>query len=86
MSAAEDFGPLDACRDLGLWTAIWCWIQPLLLEPSTWAYALMLKKTLESPLDYKEIKPINPKGNQPRMFIGRTDAEAPILWLPDAKN
>ena len=39
----------------------------------------VLEKTLESPLDYK-IKPVNPKGNQPWIFIGRTDAEAPILW------
>ena len=48
----------------------------------------MLEKTLENPLDYKEIKPINPKGNQPWTFIGRTDAEADtlILWLPDAKS
>ena len=48
----------------------------------------MLKKTLESPLNCKEIKPINPKGNQPWMFIGRTDAEAeaPIFWPPDAKT
>ena len=48
----------------------------------------MLEKTLESPLDSKEIKPVNPKGNQSWMFIGRTDAEteAPILWPPDAKN
>ena len=46
----------------------------------------MLEKTLESPLDWKEIKPVNPKGNQPRIFIGRTDAEAPILQPPDAKN
>ena len=39
-------------------------------------------------LDSKELKPVNPKGNQPRIFIGRTDAktEAPILWLPDAKS
>ena len=44
------------------------------------------KKTLESPLDSKEIKPVNPKGNQPWIFIGRTDAEPPILWPPDAKN
>ena len=43
---------------------------------------------LESPLDRKEIKPVNPKGNQARIFIGRNDAEveAPILWPPDAKN
>ena len=46
------------------------------------------KKTLESPLDSKEIKPVNPKGNQSWIFIGRTDAEAEalILWPPDAKN
>ena len=46
------------------------------------------EKTLESSLDSKEIKPINPKGNQPWIFIGRTDAEAeaPILWPPDVKN
>ena len=46
----------------------------------------MLEKILESPLGCKEIKPVNPKGNQPRIFIGRTDAEAPVLWLPDAKS
>ena len=47
-----------------------------------------LEKTLKSPLDRKEIKPVNPKGNQSRIFIGRTDAEAeiPILWPPDAKS
>ena len=44
------------------------------------------EKTLESPLDCKEIKPINPKGSQPWLFIGRTDAEAPVLWPPDAKS
>ena len=49
---------------------------------------VVLEKTLESPLDCKEIKPVNPKGNQPWIFTGRTDAEAeaPILWPPDAKN
>ena len=48
----------------------------------------MLEKTLESPLDFKEIKPVNPKGNQPWIFIGRTDAEAetPVFWLPDVKS
>ena len=47
-----------------------------------------VEKTLESPLDCKEIKLVNPKGNQPLIFIGRTDAEAetPVLWPPDAKN
>ena len=48
----------------------------------------MLEKTLEGPLECKEIKPVNPKGNQSSIFIGKTDAEAetPILWPPDAKN
>ena len=48
----------------------------------------ILEKTLESPLDCKEIQPVNPKGNQSWIFIGRTDAETetPILWPPDAKN
>ena len=41
----------------------------------------MLEKTLESPLDYKEIKPVNPKGNQSRVFIGRTEAETEALIL-----
>ena len=44
------------------------------------------EKTLESPLDCKEIKPVNPKGNKPWIFIGSTDAEAPILWPPDVKS
>ena len=50
---------------------IWCW-----------------RRLFESPLNCKEIKPVNPKGNQPWIFIGKTDAEAeaPILWSPDAKN
>ena len=53
---------------------------------------MVLEKTLESPKDsqedLKEIKPVNPKGNQSQVFIGRTDAEAEalILWLPDAKS
>ena len=48
----------------------------------------MLEKTLGSPLDRKEIKPVNPKGNQPGIFFGRTDAEAeaPVLWPTDSKN
>ena len=52
------------------------------------ALELVLEKTLESPLDYKEIQPVNPKGNQSWIFIGRTDAEAetPTLWPPDVKN
>ena len=46
----------------------------------------MLEKTLENPLDSKENKPVNPKGHQLWIFIGRTEAEAPILWPPDAKS
>ena len=51
-------------------------------------WPMVLEKTLESPLDCKKIKPINPKGNQSCIFIGRTDAEAeaPILWPADVKN
>ena len=49
-------------------------------------WIVVLEKTLESPLDCKEIKPVSPKGNQPWIFIGRTDAEASILWSPDVKN
>ena len=51
-------------------------------------WTVVLEKTLENPLDCKEIKPVYPKGNQSWIFIGRTDmkAEAPIIWPPDAKN
>ena len=51
-------------------------------------WTVVLEKTLESPLDCKEIKPLNPQGNQSWIFTGRTDAEAetPILWPSDAKN
>ena len=48
--------------------------------------SVVLEKTLKRPWDRKEIKPVYPKGNQPCLFIGRTDAEAPMLWPPDAKN
>ena len=52
-----------------------------------WCFQTMvLQKTLESSLDSKEIKPINPKGDQPWIFIGRTDAEALILWPSDVKS
>jgi len=57
--------------------------------PKNWCFwTVVLGKTLESPLDCTEIQPVNPKGNQSWIFIGRIDAEAetPILWLPDAKN
>ena len=57
--------------------------------PKIWCFwTVVLEKTLESPLDCKEIQPIHPKGDQSRVFIGRTDAEAetPILWPPHAKS
>ena len=65
---------LDHKEDWAL--KIWCfWIA-------------VLEKILESPLDCKEIKPVNPKGNQHWIFFGRTDAEAetPVLWPPDEKS
>ena len=60
-----------------------CWVL------KNWFFLIvLLEKTLESPLVYKEIQPVNPKGNQPWIFIGRTDAEAeaPIPWPPDEKR
>ena len=69
------------------------WVWKLDYEES-WAlknwcsWTVVLEKTLESPLDCKEVQPVHPKGIQPWIFIGRTDAEAetPILWPPDVKN
>ena len=62
------------CKDS--WAKDWCF------------WTVVLEKTLESPLDCKEIKPVHPKGEHSWVFIGRTDVEAetPILWPPDAKN
>ena len=57
--------------------------------PKNWCFwTVVLEKTLENPLDNKEIKPVNPKGSQSWIFIEKTDveAEAPILWPPDVKN
>ena len=59
--------------------------------PKNWCFqTIVLEKTLEGLLDSKEIKPVNPKGNEPWIFIGSTDAEAEadasILWSPDAKS
>ena len=57
--------------------------------PKNWCYwTVVLQKTLESPLDWKEMKPVNPKGDQLWIFIRRTDAEAEasVLWPPDAKS
>ena len=55
--------------------------------PKNWCFwTVVLEKTLESPLDSKEIKSVNSKGNQHWILISRTEAEAPTLWLPDAKS
>ena len=57
--------------------------------PKNWCFwTMLLEKTLESPLDRKKIKPVNPKGNHPWIFMGRTDAEAEalIFWLSDVKR
>ena len=70
---------------------VWMWE---LDHKESWAqknwcfWTVLLEKTLESPLDYKEIQSVHPKGNQSWIFIGRTDAEAktPVLWPPDVKN
>ena len=56
-------------------------------ELNNWCFwTVVLEMTLESPLDCKEIQPVHPKGNQPWIFIGRTDAEAQVLWIPDVNN
>ena len=57
------------------------------IPPKNWCFwTVVLEKTLESPLDCKEIQPVHPKGNQPWIFIGRSDAEVPTLWTPDEKE
>ena len=67
------------------WVQKICWRRDRLPTP---VQIVGLEKTPESPLDSKEIKPVNPKGNQSLIFFARTDAEAeaPTLWTPDAKN
>ena len=68
---------------------VWMWE---LDHEESWAlknwcfWTVVFDKALESPLDCKEIQPVNPKGNQPWIFIGRTDVESPILWLPYMNN
>ena len=71
---------------------VWMWeldCEESWVVPKKWYFwTVVLEKTLESPLDCKEIQPVHPKGDQSWLFIGRTDAEAetPILWPPDAKS
>ena len=86
------------CQQRFVWSRLWffqchVWMWEL-GQKEGWApkdrcfWTVVLEKTLESPLDCKEIQPVHPKGGQSWMFIGRTDAEAeaPILWPPDAKS
>ena len=85
-----DKGPSSQSYDFSI-SHVWMWE---LDHKEGWALKnwcfliVVLEKTLESPLDCKEIKPINPKGNQPWIVTGRTDAEAeaPVLWPPGAKS
>ena len=72
-----------------VWSHIWMWELDCKENwtPKNWCFwTAVLEKTLESTLDCKEIKLVNPKGNQPWILTGRAEAEAPILWLPVAKN
>ena len=70
---------------------VWMWVLDYkeIWTPKNWCFwTVVLEKTLESPLDCKEMQPVHPKGDQSWVFIGRTDAEAetPILWPPHAKR
>ena len=70
---------------------VWMWVLNYKASwvPKNWCFwTVVLEKTLESPLDCKEIQPVHPEGNQSCIFIKRTyaEAETPILWLPDANN
>jgi len=70
---------------------VWMWEsdhKEMLAWKNWWFWTMLLEKSLESPLNCKEIKPVNSKGNQSWIFIGRIDAEAEasIFWLPDVKN
>ena len=72
------FFPVGMCG-CESWTEGWA--------PENWCFwTLVLEKTLESPFNCKEIQPVHPKGNQSWILIGRTDAEAPILWPPDGRT
>ena len=78
------FPPLQVIR-----CESWTIKEGYVLKAKCWCFqTVVLEKTLESPLDSKEIKPVSPKGNQPWIFTGRTDTEAevPILWPPDRQS
>ena len=83
-----DTGPYSQSYDFST-SHVWMWEldhkQGWVLK--NWYFWIVVpEKTLESPLDSREIKPVNPKGNQPWIFIGRTDGEALIIWPPDAES
>ena len=83
--------PTKKCSQSYIFTSshvqIWELVHKEGRAPKNWCFWIaVLEKTLESPLDCKEIKPVNPKGTQPWIFIGGTDAEAPILWPHDMKS
>ena len=103
MKAMTNLDSVLKCRDVTLLTRVHvakAMIFPVVMYrceswtiektvPKNWCFqTVVLEKTLESPLDFKEIKPVNPVGNQPGIFIGRTDteAEAPIFWPPGVKS
>ena len=75
----------EALSHEGMWA---CHHKEGWMPKNWWFWTLVLEKTLETPLDCKEIKPVNPKVNQPWKFVGRTDAEveAPILWPDDVNS
>ena len=76
-----DYKESQALKNWYFWTRIDAFEQELMLLNSCAG-----EDSIESPLDCKELKPVNPKGYQFWIFIGMTDAEAPVLWPPDAKN
>ena len=81
-------GELDAVVTVG-WSQLWELDCEESWAPKSWCFwTVVLEKTLESPLDSKEIQSVHPKGNQSWIFIERTDAEAetPVLWPPDVKS
>ena len=89
----HDFDNTGLCSQSYCFSSSHVWIWELDHKkgwvPKNWCFqTVVLEKSLESPLDSKEIKPVNPKGNQSWIFIGRTDAEAeaPIVWPPDVKS